>query len=391
MLVSILRFIIYITPTFTYLYCSYLMSLYSASSNRSLHPIHLIYAGGTFGSYGRPLAPLDADIFLPTLQKLLTKDNQVHHLLDITWLNNTLIKDSSQLTSDDFVHFYNLLLDAYAQGYRQFVLITGTDTLSYLGAFLAEAFAGTDICIVVTGSMQPLLDSDVLQAYRVDASSDAWSNLSESLRLAAAGESGVKISFGGESWPAQTVQKIHSHDFMAFTGHTRAGYPNNSYIKQLPDTRRQHWVDDQMAVKEGIQARGETANIHAIYCLPNTPNILSTQLEALLSQPPCGIILLGFGAGNVPYSIELAAALQRAYECGHMVVCASQCPFGGVSDNYAAGSWQYDYHVIAGGRLTIPAIYARLLWLLLRYDTPARRRQRWTHSVNQSGTTIKKR
>lgn len=362
----------------------------STLSDRSSNSIQLIYAGGTFGSYGRPLAPLDADIFLPALQELLTEHNQTNQLPKISWLDNALIKDSSQLTSNDFVHFYLLLLDAYAQGHRQFVLITGTDTLSYLGAFLAEAFAGTDMCLVVTGSMRPLLDSDVLQTYTVDANSDAWNNLNESLRLAAAGESGVKISFGGESWPAQTVQKIHSHDFMAFTGHTRAGYPNNSYIKQLPDTRRQHWIDDQMAVKNDILMRAEQANIHAIYCLPNVSDILSTQIEALLSQPSCGIILLGFGAGNVPYSKNLATALQRAYDNGHMVVCASQCPFGGVSDSYAAGSWQYDYHVIAGGRLTIPAIYARLLWLLLRYETPARRRQRWTYTVNQSGTTMSK-
>lgn len=100
------------------------------------------------------------------------------------------------------------MLAAYAQGDRRFVLITGTDTLSYLGAFLAEAFAGSDICIVVTGSMRPLLDSEVIHSYDIDDHSDAWDNLSDSLKLAAAGESGVKIAFGGESWPAQTVQKF---------------------------------------------------------------------------------------------------------------------------------------------------------------------------------------
>lgn len=366
------------------------MSLPSTSTNRSSNTIQLIYAGGTFGSYGRPLAPLDANIFLPALQTLLNDYSHTNYLPELSWLDNTLIKDSSQLTSNDFLHFYKLILDSYAKGDRQFILITGTDTLSYLGAFLAEAFASSDICLVITGSMRPLLDSDVLHTYTVDANSDAWSNLSESLRLAAAGESGVKISFGGESWPAQTVQKIHSHDFMAFTGHTRAGYPNNSYVKQLPHTRRQHWLDDQMAVGDDIQARAKRTSIHALYCLPNAPDILGKQLEALLTEPPCGIILLGFGAGNVPYSESLASALQRVYEHGHMVICASQCPFGGVSDSYAAGSWQYDYHVIAGGRLTIPAIYARLLWLLLRYDTPARRRQRWTYTVNQSGTSLNK-
>ena len=354
-------------------------------------PIQLIYAGGTFGSYGKPLAPLSADIFLPTLQKLLAEQADTTDSLTISWLDNTLIKDSSQLTPADFIHFYQLLLDAYKQGDRRFVLITGTDTLSYVGAFLAEAFAGSDICIVVTGSMRPLLDSDILHTYEIDAHSDAWGNLNDSLKLASAGESGVKISFGGESWPAQTVQKVHSHDLMAFTGHSRAAYPANSYIKQLSDTRRQHWLDDQQALLPSIKERADKASVHAIYCLPNDVQVIDDQLQALLSQPPCGIILLGFGAGNVPYSDTLADTLNRVHEHGHLVVCASQCPFGGVSDSYAAGSWQYDYHVIAGGRLTIPAIYARLLWLLLRYDSPARRKQRWLNNVSQPGTSIKKR
>lgn len=363
----------------------------SATINANATPVQLIYAGGTFGSYGRPLAPLAAEDFLPALQALLAEQEQANILPTISWLNNSLIKDSSQLTPTDFVHFYQLVLQAYAQGSRRFILITGTDTLSYLGAFLSEAFAGSDICIVVTGSMRPLLDSEIVHRYQVDQSSDAWDNLTESLRVASAGASGVKISFGGESWPAQTVQKIHSHDFMAFTGHHKAAYPANSYIKLFADTRRQHWLDDQNIISDEIQSRAEQVQIHALYCMPNDTSVLTKQLQALVDAPPCGIILLGFGAGNVPYSPELAKALQAAYSQGHMVVCASQCPFGGVSDSYAAGSWQYDYHVIAGGRLTIPAIYARLLWLLLRYDSPTRRRQRWTYDVTQTSTTIKKR
>ena len=70
-------------------------------------PIQLIYAGGTFGSYGRPLAPLSAEVFLPTLQQLLADPDNAANLLPISWLNNTLIKDSSQLTPSDFVHFRN--------------------------------------------------------------------------------------------------------------------------------------------------------------------------------------------------------------------------------------------------------------------------------------------
>lgn len=366
------------------------MRAHSASASSIPSLIQLIYAGGTFGSYGKPLAPLSAAEFLPAMQNLLAAHDKIGHQPAPAWLANTLIKDSSQFNARDLVHFYMLLLNAYEAGQRQFVLISGTDTLSYLGAFLAEAFAGSDLCLIVTGSMRPLFDSEVLDSYCVDASSDAWSNFNDALRLAAAGESGVKISFGGEAWAAQTVQKIHSHDLMAFTGHSRAAYPANSYDKILPATRKQHWLDDQRAIIDNIQNRANEAKIHALYCLPNDPEVLCLQLQALLKTPPCGIILLGFGAGNIPYSPALAATLQQAYDCGHMVVCASQCPFGGVSDSYAAGSWQYNYQVIAGGRLTIAAIYARLLWLLLRYDTPARRRQRWAHTVKQNSTTVHK-
>ena len=343
--------------------------------------VQLIYAGGTFGSYGQPLAPLDTDIFLPVLQSLLTDD-----LPRFSWLDNPLIKDSSQLHALDFTHFYTLILNAYATGQRQFVLITGTDTLSYLGAFLAEAFAGSDICIVLTASMRPLLDSTIIHDYQKDDDSDAWDNFTAALRLAAYAESGVQICFGGEAWPAQTVQKIHSHDLMAFTGHTRAAYPASSYVKDLPTARRQHWLDDRLAALADMTTRAANACVQAIYCLPNDADVLRQQLDHLADKPPCGIIILGFGAGNIPKSEALAAALEQAYAQGHMVVCASQCAFGGVSASYAAGSWQYAHHVIAGERLTIPAIYARLLWLHVHFDTPARRRQRWRYTVTQGSS-----
>lgn len=355
----------------------------------SSNQVALIYAGGTFGSFGKPLAPLGTQDFLPILEELLasSKDN----LPKLMWLDNTLIKDSSQFDAHDFVHFYQLILTAYASGMKRFLLISGTDTLSYLGAFLAEAFAGSDITIVVTGSMRPLLDASKLQGYHVAEDSDAWSNFTAALKLTSAIEAGVQISFGGESWSAQTVQKIHSHDFMAFTGHTRAAYPASSFVKTLPKARYQHWIDDQLAVLPTIQARATNAAVFALYCLPNDADTLVVQLMALVNRPPCAIILLGFGAGNVPFSEALAETLSQAFNNGHLVVAGSQCPFGGVSDSYAAGSWQYDHHVLSGGRLTIAAIYARLLWLLLRFDTPSRRRQRWQWSINQKSAAPKNR
>lgn len=347
----------------------------TATSNK----VQLIYAGGTFGSYGKPLSALPAATFLPLLMDKVTQNITPN----IEVLDNPCVKDSSQLSSVDFSHFFQLILQRYAQGYRHFVLITGTDTLSYLGSFLAEAFAGSDVSLVLTASMRPLFDADNIHNYNIDPNSDAWDNLSEAIGLAAHGESGVFITFAGESWPAQTVQKIHSHDLMAFTGHTRAGYPANSYVKSLPVARRKNWIEDTQAKLADIMTNANQAIIATIYCVPNSAEWLNKQLMALLDLPPTGIILMGFGAGNLPYSEQLADTMDKLYQQGHILVSTTQCPYGGVSEAYAAGSWQYKHHVLSAGRLTVPAIYARLLWLHLAFDTPARRRQRWSYSVGK--------
>ena len=351
----------------------------------SHNPITLIYVGGTFGSHGKPLTPLPADTFSELMTTHLSKLP-----VTIDWKNGVWVKDSSQLTPQDFMALYTQILNLYADGNRQFVVITGTDTLSYLGAFLSEAFAGSDICLILTASMKPLFDAnvvaDTVDDYVIDGTSDAWQNLNDAAGLAMHGETGVKIAMAGEAWHAQTVQKIHSHDLMAFSGHFRAGYPATSYGKVLPPQRRGHWVDDSMAKLEAIQSRADTARIHTVYCVPNDANLLAEQLQTIANQPASGVILLGFGAGNIPQSEAVATALDALYEAGHLVVCTTQCPYGGVSDAYASGNWQYEHHVLSGGRLTIPAIYARLLWLTLAFEPPARRRQRWTYTVNHKPT-----
>ncbi len=74
---------------------------------------------------------------------------------------------------------------------------------------------------------------------------------------------------------------------------------------------------------------------------------------------------MGFGAGNVPYDKRLSELLELAHQSAIMVVCTTQCPFGGVSDEYLAGSWQYQHHVLSAGKLSNEAIFARLFWLAI--------------------------
>lgn len=295
---------------------------------------HLIYAGGTFGCHGTPLSPLPAQDFLPNFLSLLE-----HHAISL--LPSDVIKDSSTLTPSDFVHFYRLITQAHEAGARQFILITGTDTLSFLGAFLANALAHLDISVFITGSMHPLFKPTCLP-YTIDETSDAWHNIS--LCLTHMGKRGVFVALGDVFW-ANNTQKIHSQAPNAFVG-TPLNEPAPTLSALTPTL-----------LKDPIHA-----HIGTIYLTPNDPDVLAQQLQ---STNAIAVILIAFGSGNVPSSPDVISALAHLHARGVPVVCTSMCAFGGVSSDYQAGAWQYAHGVWSGGNLTVAGVYGKLLWLYL--------------------------
>lgn len=306
----------------------------------------LIYAGGTFGSHGKPLSPLDAKIFLPLLQEFIKKTNWSVDIID-----NSIIKDSSTLTPDDFIVFYHTIKQAYQQGIRKIVLITGTDSLSFLAAFLAYAFEGfNQLCLVITGSMQPLLMSEQIP-YCLNPASDAWENLTQSFKVSEH-NFGVFVQFNHQTFLAKNTQKINSQDRNAFYG-----IPAKMNQTQIEQKNCQNFCND--LIKSSKQV-----DILAIYCLPNQPEYLAHQL-CHLSKNTKAIILIGFGSGNIPSSPELIQVLKKCQQQKIAVVCTTMCAFGGTNNDYAAGAWQYQYGVWFAGQLSVSAIYGQLLWLIL--------------------------
>lgn len=338
--------------------------------------IGIIYAGGTFGSYGKPLASLAPDIFLPILQNIL-EEKFANESLQI--LDNHIVKDSSQLTPSDFAEFYRLIINHIADsGLRQFVILTGTDTLSYLSAFLAESFAKTDICVVVTGAMQPLLDSEITDNFVVNPESDASQNLFGACQKAWQGEAGVQVFFSYQHWFAQTVQKIHSHDKLAFVGEN---FVKNSQC--LSDFNPQLWLNHCIKNLDNLCTQLTNTQISTIYLTPMTAEQLAKNIENSLQNQLQAIVLMGFGSGNVPHSVTVEKALQQAKNNHCLVVITTQCPFGGVSATYQAGAWLANCDVLSAGQLTLPAVFARLLWLCANETDFTNRQTIWKNLLNE--------
>ncbi|WP_432480680.1 asparaginase domain-containing protein [Moraxella sp. ZY200743] len=324
------------------------------------HTTHIIYAGGTFGSHCTPLSPLPADEFLPIL-KTQFSDKLPNITIDI--LPNLLIKDSSTLTPSDFVHLYSLILQAYAVGGRRFVLITGTDSLSFLAAFLANAFSDfKDISLIITGSMQPLFIADN-PIYTINESSDAWVNLSASI-MATTEHTGVFVQFYHKLMYALDTQKLNSQNHDAFIGKLVNNKKTDQTVFNQKPFSIQSVIDDRLAHLPKLIANAKHTHITAIYCLPNDVANLEHQLRHLSGNTK-SVILIGFGAGNVPSSPTLIDQIVKLTQQNIRIICTTMCAFGGTTADYASGAWQYEYGVEASDK-GIAGIYGQTLWQVLQ-------------------------
>lgn len=322
--------------------------------------LEIIYTGGTFGSHGTPLSPLDSLDFLPILQDKL--DNQYPNI-NFRYLPLNETKDSSTLTPNDFYFFYDIILKSYQSGFNKIILIVGTDTLAYLSAFLHYALRGIQISVVITGSMTPLLFAD---NFDTNPDSDAWGNLTNSIDfLATRHQYGVFVSFAKQIFYGNSVQKIHSSDDNAFVGEI----VNPNHFK---DNARPY------ATKNAILKLDDDIHcpIHSLFVLPNDPDTSARQLQFLANLKPTAVLILGFGAGNLVNHASIRTAINKLINKGFLVIMTSQCPFGERSNTYAVGAWQGELGVLSGGNLPIPALYGQALWLCLS-EPLADRKAKW--------------
>jgi L-asparaginase len=342
--------------------------------------IGILYLGGTIGCAGSPLQPLSAKVFLPRLATILHTEltTPLHaattlnpHHVQIEWhYFSGQIKDSSALVPDDWREILQLLLNPQYVHIQHWIILHGTDTLSYTAAFLAAALQATEFKVIVTGSQFPLLDST---QHTFDPKSDALDNIKSSLAalLRPSSNSGwVRVAFNHTDWIADRVQKIHTHNHIAFAGQSIAPTPSHPNQKNLQlDTL----VKDPQRFSEAFAQ----INIQIYYVSPLPLDTLVLQLEQTLMSGASTVILLAYGLGNLLDDLRIHRALLAADQRGVMVILSTQVPFGGVEPRYAAGNWLAACGVLSGGSLPVSTIFARLAWLQITTHSVSERRQQW--------------
>ncbi|WP_298497492.1 asparaginase domain-containing protein [uncultured Maritimibacter sp.] len=280
--------------------------------------ILLIHTGGTIGMVPGPdgLTPEKGRVEAAVAGMLPDGVRLTTHVFDP-------LVDSSDVGPTD----WNTILDLIDAHPDHSVLVThGTDTMSYTGAALAQALAGTEARVMLCGAMAPL-----------GAGEGARANLNLAVvTLLDPRWRGVKCAFASRVMEAGGLVKHDTIGDDSFRAVPQDPLPP-------PPTRR---FDPGRRVT----------------MLVLTPGLPAESLAAALKTLDAAVLRV-FGSGTVMNDPAVLAALVDAAARGVRIRAVSQCEAGGlVPGSYAAGAPLWNTGVENGGRETPEAALVRL-WL----------------------------
>ncbi|MEE9905026.1 asparaginase [Chlorobium sp.] len=332
--------------------------------------VALLYTGGTIGCEGFPLAPVPGEIFrerfnaIPWYSGGALRAGCDEIVCRIEWIGRPA--DSSDLVPLDWLAMAVWVLERYDR-YDGFVILHGTDTMSWSASALSFLLQGLSKPVVFTGSQLPLFQER----------SDAAQNLLTSVILAATFDiPEVSLFFDHLLFRGNRSVKVDARSFSAFAS---PNYPELGRAgTEIVINRSLHLdppagavsLDDPLNRISRLQELSLLRQVMADYCvvaLTLFPGIPAGMIDALLSLSPRlrGIVLKSFGSGNAPVSGGFIDALARAREQGVVVVDATQVLSGTVRmKNYETGyRLQQSAHAVCGHDLTAEAALAKLICL----------------------------
>ena len=372
----------------------------------------IVYTGGTIGCFYRPLRPMTTDEFsnlfdqqaLPVLRSKYPR----LYVKCIPFGPPSL--DSTNLQPLDWHHIVTLIMTNY-NDMDAFLVLHGTDTMSYSAAALAFLLTGLDAeghrnailnkPIIVTGSQLPLFDGDDPATASMRFNTDAFQNVCGAISCAYFGIPKVCLFFHNRLFLGTRTQKTSSNQFGAFQS------PNYPPLAQVGietslnhgDLRVKGSSKDKLLTSATAQAQllsqlnhfkslgNDGVRVATFEAFPGKAEDLANQLRSCLhlddpDKQLHGLILAAYGAGNFPSGNPhdptkglVYQVLKEASDKGVIIVNNTSCLSGIVDSNtYASGSWLQSVQAVSAYDMMPVALYTKLLYIL-----GLARRFHWSH------------
>ncbi len=313
--------------------------------------ILLIYTGGTIGMIKNHdsghLEPWD----LTQLQQQLPELNRLPCQLKMEAV--TQIKDSSDIGPLDWQFLAQLIAQNYTE-FDGFVVLHGSDTMSYTASAMSFMLQNLQKPVVFTGSQLPI----------GDIRTDAKENLITALELASLQKNGVAtigevvLYFEYKLYRANRTTKLNAEHFNAFVS---PNYPLLAEAGVHLEVQEEHL---RKPSRDDFQLLDQIDT--GVALLKLYPGINPEQIKLLSSIKGLkAVVLETFGSGNIPLAPALHMALSALKSQGIILINCTQCVGGSVEmGRYKTSVFLRELGVLSAGDMTTEATLTKTMHLL---------------------------